>query len=271
MEMVAQQADLSDLSAKDVTETPSLSPPSPPAAGKFLCLRLKWWYFGHFLTNLVLTVLILACLATPKWVRTGSDDMHIQGGLLTCTDCGEPFEDLSYKEAAEAKACDSMIPDYRGYCVMFEELKEAGGAFLFFDLVTLIFLLFWTVKLFCLYKGAKVLQRPRWLFYVVSAVTGSAHILALIIWGGVTKAAFNADCSGWEPDGSQPDLCSTDGPAIAIAVLVILLLNVVIYWAVQFKSAGPVKTPEQGNFQPAEKPPPNDFSAAIDLDIPSSL
>lgn len=271
MELVVQQADVSDLSVKDATETPSLRPPSPPSPGKLLCLRLKWWYLGHFLTNLVLIILIIACLATPKWVKTGSDDMDIQGGLLTCSDCGEPFEDLSYKEAAEAEACDSIIPDYRGYCATFKELKEAGGAFLFFDLIALVFLLFWTVKLFFLYRGAQVLQRPRWLFYVVSAVTGSAHILALIIWGGVTRAAFNADCSDWEPDGSQPDLCSTSGPALAIAVLVILLLNVVLYWAVQFKSNNPAQSPEQGSFQPAERPPVRDFSPAIDLEIPSSL
>jgi hypothetical protein len=268
--MELQQGNVSDLSGKDASETPALTPPPPPPARKLLCLRLKWWYAGHFLTNLLLIILIIACLATPKWVKTGSDDMDIQGGLLTCSDCDAPFEDLSYKEAADAEECDTLIPDYTGYCMMFKELKEAGGAFLFFDLITLIFLLFWTVKLFFLYKGAQVLQKPPWLFYVISAVAGSAHILALIIWGGVTSAAFNADCADWEPDGSLPALCSTDGPAIAIAVLVILLINVVAYWVVQFKSSGSARLPEQGRFQPAEAPA-RDFSHAINLEIPSSL
>lgn len=271
MELATAQPNVSDVSMKEHGEGHSLSIPPPRPAQKLLCMTPKRWYACHFLTNLLLIILLIASLASPKWIKTGSDDMSLEGGLLTCTDCDPPFNDMSYKEAADADACDLTLPDYTGYCLMFNDLKSAGGAFLFFDLISVVFLLFWTLKLFFLYRGSVVLQNPRWLFYVVSTISCTSHILALIIWGGVTSAAFNADCSGWEPNGTRPDLCSTAGPAIAITVLIILLLNVILFWVVQWKFSGS-GLQEHRNFAPAEmQQPGHEIGQAVDLEIPSNL
>ena len=263
-------------------QPPGFAPPSslPEAAQptpKILCMSRKWWYLSLLLSLCLILVLIIGCLATPKWVATQGDSFSIEGGLLKCSNCDAPFSDMSYSDASHADACDQFVPDYTGYCDVFGDLKGAGGAFLFFDLVAFVLIVMWGVKLFLLFRGSEVLSNPKWLFYVVSTVATSSHILALIVWGGVSSATFNGDCTGWNPDGSKPELCSTDGPKLAIAVMVFLLLTTIVFWIIQCKQI-PLQSGEL-NFKPAEYPnrPPEgeardpQFGPAIELQIPNNL
>ena len=216
----------------------SVTSPFPialPTNDTLFCLGTKWWYLGVFSTVVLTCVLMVACLATPKWVYAHTQHITISGGLLECGDCGEPFEGLWYSEAAGLQACGDtgVMP----YCDLFEDLHGAGAAFLLCDAVSMLLTVAWAVKLFLLFRGSPRLPGPYYLFHAVSLASLSAHCFALLIWSEVSQASFSAACDTDESLTVKPEVCIAAGPSLAIVIVVLQTGSCIVYAMLQTESS----------------------------------
>jgi hypothetical protein len=183
---------------------------------KLLCLRRKHWAMGIFAAQAVIMILMLGSYGTSSWVKQSSNGFNWTGGLLRITDGNKEWEEVEYIDMYAS--CDQLSIE----CKVFRQLRSAGAAFCFFDVIAYLFTIIWMIHV-----TFAILQQP-FLEKIPALVWPSAglgcHILAEIIWSGATGASFNKSCKY----GSS-DLCALNGPALVLAVTCIYILTFAAY------------------------------------------
>jgi hypothetical protein len=190
---------------------------------KLLCLKLRLWWFIFLGLMAFLLILIIGCLATPRWVFQGDGDFELQGGLLKCTDCPGDLDGETYKDIIDDDDyCDNQV--YDGLCDTIKKLQGAGGAYLAFSIFTIIVLLGWSVFfIFAIFK--KKFPGPHWIPYLFPVVTLVLNFLAIASWGGASEAKFkDKDNCDMMSLSDEEDICATDGPGLALFIFLLLIL-----------------------------------------------
>jgi hypothetical protein len=183
------------------------------------------------------TGLICYSIYIDTWVRRDTDHTDIEGGLLECNNCDALFKDLGW-DCFAGFMCD--IDSTLGYCVMYENLKDAGRIvrdtqYISLAVTSLMFTLLWGQGVVFIIQGreygfASFNYVRSSQFYAVSAVL--FQTLAVVLWFDISRASYTADCSEPLHDLKEvPQLCSTYGPGLAIAASVLLGVTATIYIA----------------------------------------
>jgi hypothetical protein len=91
---------------------------------------------------LVILGLQIGCLASPLWVEQGTgDDFKWEGSLTRVKESDIPSIDKeSYNNVAD-DVCD--LPNHYGVCEMFEDLRDSGFIFIFYECFSILMLLIW--------------------------------------------------------------------------------------------------------------------------------
>lgn len=212
----------------------------PSTAVKFLCLKMKvWWLIVSSILGVIL-IFMLGCLASTDWVVQGSGSDEWTGSLLFCIDCADRWNYDSYPNLAD-RTCNVNLD---GWCDLFEALTTAGRSFVFFEVLSFISIVLWMHRIAMMQLQMRF--GPNWLNFVFPATTLLFHFLAGVIWAGVTKAKFSGSCDETVED-DRPDVCSTQGPSIALLVALLLLIVTPMYILLYIKRHGPKPEHEEEN------------------------
>ena len=201
-----------------------------------LCMKLRYWLYLILFFQYLLIVFLFGCVGSQRWVRKGNDQTEFEGGLLSITGGPAQYKDMSYKDAKDS-ICDAY-PD-ADLCTVFGNLYSAGAAYLFFELLALIFLFIWIAQV-----AWALLEKPLnrwWIALLWPSISLLSHIIAISIWAGVTKANFEASCL----DLNSTTLCSTNGPALSILTIFLYLGFGCVYVFVHLFRDGIVKKKDE--------------------------
>ena len=108
-------------------------------------------------------------------------------------------------------------------CDVFKRLRDAGATFCFFDVIAYVFTVIWTIKIVFIITQRPFLDKIN--PFICPGVGFFCHILAEIIWSGVTRASFSANCD----DITSDSLCSLDAPAVVLVVTLFYILAFAIF------------------------------------------
>lgn len=206
----------------------------PSTNVKFLCLKMKVWWMSVSTVLGVILIFMLGCLASTDWVVQGSGSDEWHGSLLFCTDCSDAWNSDSYPNLAD-RTCNT---DQDAWCDLFEDLTTAGRAFVFFEVLSFISIVFWIHRIALFQLQIKL--GPHWLSLVFPGLTLLFHLLAGAIWAGKSGATFKDSCDETVED-DRPDVCSTQGPSIALLVALLLVIVTPVYVLLYFKRHGGVE------------------------------
>lgn len=205
------------------------------------CLQLWSWLVLVLFLLLAQIGLMIGSLATNRWVTEGYGSDQWFGGLTTCNSCPQPWRNRDYSSLAQ-EFCSLSDPRFTHYCNVFEDLRDAGGEFLFFELVTIATVIAWMVKILTMLLNKDCLHRVPWSAYTYGLMATFFHWTGIILWGAVTDARFDADCDAMTVADDKPELCGTRGPIIAIVVAVMFPLILILFSFVYYRiGSDPIK------------------------------
>ena len=177
-------------------------------------VRIIWYtLISLLLTNLLL---LLGSLGTRKWVKQGKEENSWQGSLLHVTKGPEEWENETYEQLAD-DYCDMKGEDNEALCRLFQNLHDAGATYVSFGVMTVICTIGWILKIVFLLLEKKCCKNL--VGYVLSGICGVFHLIGLVVWSAVSESKYNVDCDKVVEKGEIGELCNTDGPALALTVM----------------------------------------------------
>jgi hypothetical protein len=200
---------------------------------RVLCMQLRYWLYLTLFFQYVLIVFLFGCVGTRRWVRKGQDETEWEGGLISVTGSSKRWKNDNYDDVKD-KVCD--LDGYDELCTVFKRLYDAGAAYLFFELMALIFVMVWIG--FVVWMLFEKPVNRWWLGLLWPGISLLCHILAIAIWAGVTKAGFEVNCLAVH----STKICSTNGPALAtLTAFLYLGFGMIFAFALYFRD-GVVKS-----------------------------
>lgn len=200
---------------------------------KLFFMKRKFWALTIFFLQGLILILMLGCFGSGSWVKQGTGDFAWKGGLLRVTEgsniwnAASNYDSYSGMEYIDMQAsCSNLYSVSK--CSLFKNLKEAGQTFCFFEVFSYAFTVVWMIKIVFI-----IIQKPFLdkFTYVWPGAGLFCHVLAEIIWSGVTKASFSGSCS----DITSDNLCSTEGPAGVLAITCFYIVTFAIFFIFHFK------------------------------------
>jgi len=174
------------------------------------------------------------------WVRFGIDQGNIDedydGTLLMLKDVDVSGVNLDYYswDCMAVAQCD--LDDDTTNCKTFEPLMDAGGLYILFEIINMFFLLTWMAFLsYVLCKGREW-SHPM-IVYSLPNMAWLFHLIAVICWTVISKARFRrGGCDNDDTDADEAyDVCSREGPIMAIVQLIIQIGAAVHFSLMYFK------------------------------------
>lgn len=124
-----------------------------------------------------------------------------------------------------------MCDDYEGLCNTFEDLNDAGALYVFFDLLSLLFLMGWGTRIVMILLEKHCL--PEWTAYFWPSFAFILHLAGLLTWESIADSSFDGDCEDLDPEDRKP-LCSTTGPALAVITCVLYIFFIAFFVVAYF-------------------------------------
>mmetsp|Transcript_24270 Transcript_24270/g.43189 ORF Transcript_24270/g.43189 Transcript_24270/m.43189 type:complete len:450 (+) Transcript_24270:32-1381(+) len=200
-------------------------------SGSLFRLSTKTWMTVVLVSLIICSILTCSSIYAGNWVKRDSDEITFHGGLLECADCDQEYLGLGW-DCFSGFMCD--IDSSLGYCIMYEDLKDAGRLYIALAVTSLVFILLWGQGVVFIIQGREYGFASLNYIYATLAVLFQA--LAVIVWFKTSKASFVADCGNPLMEITEvPQLCSTNGPGIAIASTCVLGVTAVLYIVAFFK------------------------------------
>ena len=176
---------------------------------------------------------MLGSFGTENWVKQGENSTEWEGGLLRVTSGSTEVSEVEYIDMY--RSCKNFLVP----CNVFKRLRDAGAAFCFFDVISYCFTIVWMAKVAFLYVQKEIFVKVPVLVWPSCGLV--FHILAEIIWSGVTKAKFLGTCT----DVTSESLCSTRGPAIVLTVTCLYIVAFAMFFIVHLKRFVPDDNKEE--------------------------
>ena len=184
---------------------------------KLWCMKRKIWAIIIFSLQSLILIIMLGCFGSENWVQQGTGSAKWSGGLLRVTGGNSEMQEVEYIDMAAS--CTNLLPP----CGVFKGLRDAGATFCFFEVISYCLTVVWMVKVAFMILQKSVIEQIPCMVWPGAGLF--CHILAEIIWSGVTGAKFMGSCD----DATSSNLCSTDGPAGVLAITVIYIATFVIF------------------------------------------
>lgn len=220
---------------------------------KFLKIPFRVWWIIFLVSQIFLIALMIGSLATPRWVYSDNDGAVVnlawsdednfiyegdefEGGLYACTEsCDKDWGKLAeewcdywndlddidepnYFEEAQRKNVQSI-------CYLYFALYIGMSVYSSFEIISIICISVWACSMFLYCKKIKFCLV---LSFCCSGCVWSLHYLGFIFYMIFTKSNFYGDCDEFDTE-TNPTLCATDGPGLALFIAIILPLIVVAY------------------------------------------
>ena len=160
---------------------------------------------------------MLGSFGTSNWVVYGSGSDEWKGGLLSVTDGPEEWIEVEYKDMEAS--CDELPVK----CDIFEDLRSSGVVFCFFDVIAYVFTLAWMLKVASIILQKQFLERVSAIIWPIVGL--GFHIMAQILWSGVSKAKISGSCD----DIYSDEICASTGPALVLFVTCIYILTFIFF------------------------------------------
>ena len=176
------------------------------------------------LGNLVTVSVEIAALGSEKWVFLQGKEAKLDGGLIKCANCSEPFAGIYYKTAANSQICQITFPDYSNFCHLFTNLHNSGVIYMTFSLFSIVFSLTISLKLLLFLLNSSRSTCSPYIFKVISAFSALFRFLGLAIWAGTTKATFASTCDMELADKTLPQVCTAWGVGLSLLSLSLFTL-----------------------------------------------
>jgi len=196
-----------------------------------------WWYIILGLQSFIL-VLMLSSFGTESWVKQGEGDYEWKGGLLRVTQepKGYLWEDDHYSDLARDYCENDNSQLNKALCDTFSDLSGAGGAFIFFEIVSYLFVIFWMIRVgYCLLEQKLFAE---WMGYLWGGVALASHVVAQMSWAGGASGAFSVDCKDLNKGEARTDLCNTSGPALVLTNTLLLVVTLALFVFIYLKRHG---------------------------------
>jgi hypothetical protein len=183
-------------------------------------MKVKYWTLMLVLLQLLVLAIILATLSTPHWVQQRDNYASWEGGLLVCYNCPDKYDGDSYTRLADdSDICNDSNLD--GACKTFEDLRDAGACYVSFTVISILCLIVWLVRTCLLWTERRL---PLMFAVIWPILTFSIHLLAFILWAGISRAKFedvdNCDKISLK---DKEDICAGDGPGLALFNVFLML------------------------------------------------
>ena len=189
-------------------------------------LKEKTWAKIYAVIHIIIVILIIAQLATPKWVEIDSSG-SIKGGILECNEgCGDKktYQEL-YDDYCGSSSDDSYYDNYyyseesntfSDYsCDTFQDLAKAGPIKIALDIVTIFFIALWSITMFMFPKFRYI----RCLNFSFSFFSFIFYIAGTISWLLRSGARFSR----------YSDVYASDGPRLSLVILAIFFASIKFY------------------------------------------
>jgi large-conductance mechanosensitive channel len=194
--------------------------------------------------NIIAVVGMIVSILVPKWV-SGKDpdgDKYFTGSLLksydlnfTSYDDDDSYEDLSddfcdLYDFAKLFGNKISILLFKSFCNMFKNLYRAGRMFVGLEATAAGAAFFWffTMAIYC--NNGKCISFT----YLCSCISLLSQIIAIIIYVVLTNTKFG-NCDDFPINGDNPELCAEYGLIIALVSLVILAIQIFLFFIVACK------------------------------------
>jgi hypothetical protein len=183
-------------------------------------MKVKYWTLMLVLLQLLVLAIILATLCTPHWVQQRDNQVSWEGGLLVCSNCPDEYDGDYYRTLADdSDICNDSNLD--GTCETFENLRDAGGCYVAFTVISLLCLIAWLVRTSLLWLDRRL---PLIIAVIWPVLTFSIHLLAFILWAGISEAKFeDVDNCDRISLNDKEDICAGDGPGLALFNVFLML------------------------------------------------
>ena len=189
---------------------------------------LNWWrvFLG---LQLFLFSLMIGSLGTSRWVEQGQGETHWKGSVLECYSCPGNWTEKSYADIADQECGISGAP-HTGLCDQFESLRDAGQSFVALEVLSLVCLIAWSVRIILELLNKPIL--PNEIIYAIPVIGTGLHLAALIQWCLVANSFYDKDCPDLTDGNAKTKLCSLDGPILALIVGIVYPLLAFAFFVV---------------------------------------
>lgn len=95
---------------------------------------------------------------------------------------------------------------------MFEDLRDAGELFIFFETLNLVMLFLWLLRV--LFSLCERICLPDWFAYIWPSLGTVFHLIGVVVWIELVQADFES-CDEISRK-SRENVCARGGPALAV-------------------------------------------------------
>ena len=188
-------------------------------------IKAKTWVKAFFTIQVIIIILIIAELSTPKWVYL--DSFNFEGGVIMCYEgCSktQTYKDFYDDNCGSYKYNDNYESNSpSSVCDLIDNLSTVGTKKLILDIVSIVAIIIWSGTMFCLKRG----QRLRNLNSLCAFLSLVLYISGTASWLSGASVDFS-NCGSSNYSGTLY-ACVSHGPKLGIAIMAILILTVMIY------------------------------------------
>ena len=193
---------------------------------------LYWWYI--FLALIMFLIVFLAtCMGSDNWVKQGMDEFKWRGNLTRVIAGPIDIDGFTYSELKNS-LCTLETDLKRAQCETFQDLAESGGIFIIYGVLSITFTMLWMFRVGLSVIHAKLISS--WMSYILPALGYSCHILGLIFFSLVSGSTYTNDCTDLNHGKDRTDVCTSNGPAIAVSLLIVYRIIAGAYMFIYYKS-----------------------------------
>ncbi|OMJ82383.1 hypothetical protein SteCoe_16920 [Stentor coeruleus] len=198
-----------------------------PDTGYYLWkIRLRYWYTSFLIVIVVISLVMIGSIATPRWSEQGSGGTKWRSGLLKCGACQGRWENNYISEIVQ-EAEDNNID---GAFETFSALRNGGYFYVLFESLALLTALIWIVQISFLMVQYRFLKDKLLLVNIIAL--NLLHSIGLAGWFGFTGAKFGGSCLKVSDYINSYDVCPSHGPAMCIFIEIFLFMLSVFFYAV---------------------------------------
>lgn len=208
----------------------------PSTHNSLFKIKLRYWYTVLLVIIIVLSLVMIGSITTPRWSEQGAGGHKWRSGILRCGGCQGQWEGKYISEILT----DAKDNDIKGWENTFNRLYTGGIIYVLFESLSLLFCAVWIVFISFLLQQKRIFKDL--IIYIVIGLALLMHSVAIAGWFGSTGAKFNGDCDdlpGYEDD--DYDICATHGPSMAIFIEAFLFVMGVFFLAIYRNRRNSVK------------------------------
>lgn len=198
-----------------------------PDSKRFLWkIRLRYWYTSFMIVIIVLALVMIGSISTPRWAEQGTGGKKWRTGLLKCGGCHGQWTNTYITEIVK----DAENNNVNGYLETFQNLRSGGYFYVLFESLALLTIFIWIAVI-----SRMMLRKPLFsdkFVKLTMLLTISFHSIAIVGWFGFTKAVFNNNCKELSDYENSYDVCPTHGPAMAIFIEIFMFVIQFLFFLV---------------------------------------